>query len=94
MKKVGKTYGEIKITTDETLTTKEKLEFIKESVGELINEVIETGLEPNFGTMAVIVKEMTAISGPFCVDENGEPCKWMMSAGIRFEVKEKEDGQE
>ena len=84
-RETGKPIGE--------MTTREKLEFIKKSVTELIDQTIKSGMEPDFGTMMLIVKELDPTPGVFDDKENIDPQKWIMTVGLRFELEKSQEGK-
>ncbi len=89
----GKVYGDYRETGKPIgeMTTREKLEFIKNSVTDLIDQTIESGMEPDFGKMMILIRELNPLDGPFCANEHGAPQQWIMTVGLRFELKKDQE---
>ena len=66
-------------------TIQEKIEYVRDSIVELMNIIPVDKIDPDMTTLEVFVKEMTAIDGPFCgVDADGKPLDYHMKVGIGF----------
>ena len=66
-------------------TIQEKIEYVRDSIVELMNMIPVDKIDPDMTTLEVFVKEMTAIDGPFCgEDADGKPLDYHMTVGIKF----------
>lgn len=85
----GKMYGDY-CQTSLPLDKETKMNFVKASVSTLLNQIKMEKLEPDFGTMQIIVKEFNPTESPFGKKEENLQ-KMIMTVGIRFEVKKDQE---
>lgn len=78
-------YGDVVHILKKPETKQEMIEYVRDSIVELMNMIPVDKIDPDMTTLEVIVKEMTAIDGPFCgVDADGKPLDYHMTVGIKF----------
>ena len=79
-------YGDYRVMCNEPETIKEKLDFIRNAVDEMMQDIWRERLEPDLDSIKLFVKTSSSMDGPFCTDETGEPVKWRMTVGIKFDA--------
>lgn len=81
-------YGGVVHILKKPETKQEMIEYVRDSIVELMNMIPVDKIDPDMTTLEVYVREMTSIDGPFCgVDADGKPLDYHMMVGIRFMAK-------